>query len=148
MEQSELSAYCHPRCQLARHRCSKTCCGYPASRARGEGSIAAQLVAGCHLSPTTSPPLPLFIMHSCIFTTPYSSETLQLLSCQHIFFTHLLSKHTGDPTYLSFYACVGYSVFMWRRAESIWALQLHQQRVTANKTSLILLLTEIESITR
>lgn len=64
----------------------------------------------------------------------------------HTSFTHLLSEHTGDPIDPFFYACTGYSVFMWHRAESIWPLQLQQQqRVSAGKTALnVLLLTDRE----
>lgn len=88
--------------------------------------IATQLLAGCNLS-------------YCIFKNiPFSLSYLQHLVHQKhssCWLAHRPSTHTPDATYLSFYACVGYSVFMRHSAESIWALQLHQQqqRVYARK---------------
>lgn len=93
----------HTRSQLGAYA-ARRAVGTQHLKPRGRGSVPTQLLAGCHpsfLSLKTS--LPLFlILHPCIFTPPYSSEKLQVLSCPHIFFTHRLSKHTGDPVYLFF----------------------------------------------
>lgn len=59
----------------------------------------------------------LSLSSPCILSPPQSSETLQVPSCPHIFFTHWLSKHSGDPIYLFFFTLLpllsGCSVFMW-----------------------------------
>lgn len=104
MEQIELCVCCHTHTHSQLGAYARRAVGTQHLRPRGWGSVPTLLLAGCHpsiLSLKTS--LPLFlILHPCIFTPPYSSETLQALSCPHIFFTHRLSKHTGDPIYLFF----------------------------------------------
>lgn len=85
-------------------RCSKTCCGYPASPAQRKrlhsNPTPRWLPTIFSISKNTPPSL---LSCACIFTTSYSSETLQELTWPHILFTHLLSKHSGDPTHLFFF---------------------------------------------
>ncbi len=90
--------------QSAWCRCSKTCCGYPASPAQRR--MLHSNPTPCWLPSIFSiskniPSSHFLIMH--IYNS-LLSETLQVLTCPHIFFTHLLVNTQRIPPI--FFSCM------------------------------------------
>lgn len=129
MEQSELSAYCHPHTHtLLGADAARRAVGTQRLRPGGDGSIATSLAA-IYLFYLQKHPFPSPSYHALlhIYNSLYIKNTPAADLPTHHLHTPPESTHRGSQLSCFIYVCIRYLVFMWRRAESIWALQLHQQ---------------------
>lgn len=127
VEQIEQSAYCHPHSQLGADA-ARRAMGTQHLRPRGKGSIATQLLAGCQLSflsPRTPHPLS-YHAHAYLQLLIHQKHSRSWLGHTSSLHTYSVNTQGIPPIFFFFSACVRYSVFMWHRAESIWALLLLQ----------------------